>query len=738
MNAKSAEVSIQPIFCGGSPVESVSPKSPRHKFSDSHSSLSSYSSSASLSHSRISSMSTAGSLQTMSTIPDVSSLEIGPGSADMGGTFKGRLAEHMAKRGGISSPSAIAEEQPTSGTGRPGSPSDAMLMLRGSQHNLDRMSPPDTSSTKYSTGDNTYLVPPDLSKAHKRAISAPDFAAVNPTDRTFLPLLTTLQPTPPPSHQGDRRPSYAMDTSSASPVNDGSLTSGDSLVCMYVDNCDTNSALRKAISHIFGRNKLCTRMIPQHVWVHFCRKHYQRSRYRNAQEYAKLQCDLVQKQVRRVQNWSDDNQRTGQAGILQDWSLSMRKREQNRVQDKTNKKRPYRDDSADEEDDDDGLDRAVLNGTAVPDWLRSKCGDGYTTSDIEEIVARLKGEMDANNLTQIPDIEILPNISTDTADDPKPKVVLRRKTSAGSAHRRSHSVGVASQAKSSPTSRRISHALEDHSRPSPVEKRQRVSEASPFKDHHGRTSLSRLPETHLSSVTAAVRPLHQLPHRPAFQHIHENRAEEAFFDEQEGRGPHYSYSGLLPAPTPRRLNGEPMATHLESTTSYPYADSRRPQHHRSQSELGSYQGPGLGFQSTMSPGYPSRPQGYPRETMPYEREYMSDEPIFSSNGPRPYYDEPQVPAPRTYAPQPAWHSPAPMHSLPYAGSRHSRHSSTPNVPRITIPRHEYDHNPPRSSILYESPAPYHRRQHSYASPRQYNRPVIQETEQAKALYGARR
>ncbi|KAI5927031.1 hypothetical protein F4810DRAFT_699286 [Camillea tinctor] len=737
MNAKSAEVSIQPTFGGDSPVESVSPKSPRHKFSDSHSSLSSYSSSsASLSHSRISSMSTAGSLQTMSTIPDVSLLEIGPGSADIGG-FKGRTVEHMVKRGGILSPSAIAEEPLANGIGRPGSPSDAMLMLRGS-HNLDRMSPPDTSSTRYLTGDAAYLVPPDLSKAHKRAISAPNFAAVNPTDRTFLPFPTTLQPTPPPSHQGDRRPSYAMDTSSASPVNDGSLPQGNSLACMYVDNCDTNSALRKAISHIFGRNKLCTRMIPQHVWVHFCRKHYQRSRYRNAQEYAKLQCDLVQKQVRRVQGWSDENQRTGQAGVLQDWSLSMRKREQNRVQDKTNKKRPYREESADEEEDDDALDRAVLNGTAVPDWLRSKCGDGYATSEIEEIVARLKEEMDANNLTQIPDIEILPNISTDTVDDPKPKAVLRRKSNASGVHRRSHSMGVASQAKSSPTSRRISQALEDGSRPSPVEKRQRISEVSPFKDHHGRTSLSRLPETSSPSVTSVVRPLYHLPHRPAFQHIHENRAEEAFFDDQESRGHYYGYTGPLPAPTPRRLTGEPMATHLESATSYPYADNRRPQHHRSQSELGGFQGSTLGFQSAVSPGYQPRPQGYSRETVPYEREYMASEPLFSNNGPRPYYDEPQAPAPRSYVPQPAWPSPTPMHSLSYAGSRHSRHSSTPNVPHITIPRHEYDHNPPRSSILYETPAPYHRRQSSYASPRQYNRPMIQETEQAKALYGARR
>ncbi|KAI1502836.1 hypothetical protein F5X99DRAFT_145013 [Biscogniauxia marginata] len=689
LNVKSTEVSVQPIFCSDSPVESVSPKSPMHKFSDSHSSLSSYSSSStSLSHSRISSMSTAGSFQTMSTIPDVSSLEIGPGNVDLGAS-KGRLAEHMARRGGILSPSVIAEEPSSIGTRRPGSPSDAMLMLRG-PHSLDRMSPPNTSSTKHLTSDHTYLVPPDLVKAHKRAISAPDFAALNPTDRTFLPLLTTLQPTPPPSHQGDRRPSYAMDTSSASPINDGSLTQDKSLVCLYVDNCDTNSALRKAISHIFGRNKLCTRTIPQHVWVHFCRKHYQRSRYRNAQEYAKLQCDLVQKQVRRVQNWSDENQRTGQTGILQDWSLSMRKREQNRVQDKS-KKRPYRDESGEEEEEeeDGGLDRAILNGTAVPDWLRNKCGSGYTTTEIEEIVARLKEEMEANNLTQIPDIEILPSISSDTADDTKPKMVLRRKASAGTTHRRSQSVGVASQARSSPMTRRISQPSEDNPRPSPVEKRQRTSETSPYSDHHGRASLSSLPENHSSSVTPAMRPMYQLPHRPAFQHIHENRTEEAYFDEQDGRGSHYNYSGPLPAPMPQR-----------------------PLHNRSHSEIGGFQATNFTFQSTLS-----RPQGYIRDEVSYDREYVRE---LENNGPRPYYD----------AQSPLWPAPYP---------RHSRNLSTPNVPQITVPRLEYDHSPPRSGVSYESTVPYNLRQHSFASPRQYNhRAGTQETDQTRALYEARR
>ncbi|KAF7174093.1 hypothetical protein CNMCM6106_008200 [Aspergillus hiratsukae] len=38
---------------------------------------------------------------------------------------------------------------------------------------------------------------------------------------------------------------------------------------------------RKLISHIFGRNKTSTKLFPAHVWVHYCRKHYQRARYRS-------------------------------------------------------------------------------------------------------------------------------------------------------------------------------------------------------------------------------------------------------------------------------------------------------------------------------------------------------------------------------------------------------------------------------------------------------------------------
>ncbi|KAK4213169.1 hypothetical protein QBC37DRAFT_464235 [Rhypophila decipiens] len=58
----------------------------------------------------------------------------------------------------------------------------------------------------------------------------------------------------------------------------------------------------------------------EHLWVHVCRKHYQRARYRNAVEYAKLQCTLIRAQIDRVQAWSNANKESGHPDAMKDWS----------------------------------------------------------------------------------------------------------------------------------------------------------------------------------------------------------------------------------------------------------------------------------------------------------------------------------------------------------------------------------------------------------------------------------
>lgn len=64
-----------------------------------------------------------------------------------------------------------------------------------------------------------------------------------------------------------------------------------------------NSDPRKVISHIFGRNKSVTKRFPPHVWVHYCRQHYQRARYR-ASDWAVTQCQLVLVSLARMEEWS--------------------------------------------------------------------------------------------------------------------------------------------------------------------------------------------------------------------------------------------------------------------------------------------------------------------------------------------------------------------------------------------------------------------------------------------------
>lgn len=537
-----------------------------------------------------------------------------------------------------------------------------------------------------------------------------------------------------------------MDAPSASPTAPA-LSPEEGIKCMYVENCDTGSQPRKAISHIFGRNKLCTRMIPQQVWVHFCRKHYQRSRYRNAQEYAKLQCELVQKQIKRVQAWSDENRRAGQAGVVQDWSLSVRKREQKRLDDRTsNRKRPFREESEDEED----ADRAVLNGTAVPAWLLNKCNSGYSTAQIEEIVAQLKGEMDQGKLLQIPDIEILPNISTDSAlDDGKPKTVMKRKTSSA-AHKRSQSVGFthSSRMDTAPMIRRISQPgftggwrPEDAMHSSPIEKRQRTAEFGAYGmgDRFGHMGgLPQVPER----AVPTMRRMPHLPHRPAFSHIRENQTEETYFDDG-ARGSHYTFGGPLPAPTPQRL-GQPMATQLETNTNNApgYFEARRPMHQRAHSEMAGYNhSQGFSYRSAMQ--YPATAQSYPAEPL-YEAQYMRAEPGMVGGGPPVggppgYYDE--VPMARGYPPQQqqVWQAQAEAHQPPFAHPRHARHQSTSAVPQTVRQVHAAEHEAYGSP--HRGPDPFEaqrHRQYSYAGVEAQQGQRMYEADQSKALYAERR
>lgn len=92
--------------------------------------------------------------------------------------------------------------------------------------------------------------------------------------------------------------------------------------CFFAcSDCSADSSHhRKVISHIFGRNKSCTTSIPISVWVHYCRKHYQRARYRADSQWALTQCDLAMRTIDNMESW----------GGVENFDVVLRRREINR------------------------------------------------------------------------------------------------------------------------------------------------------------------------------------------------------------------------------------------------------------------------------------------------------------------------------------------------------------------------------------------------------------------------
>jgi hypothetical protein len=332
---------------------------------------------------------------------------------------------------------------------------------------------------------------------------------------------------PPGSSSSAASPIYQAPDTPPSVAAEGDA---DAVVCMYIRNCDTGSQPRKAISHIFGRNKMCTRLIPSHVWVHYCRKHYQRSRYRNPKEYAKLQCDLVQQQIRRVHEWSVENAKNGKPGVVQNWGLAIRKREKKRLDDLGGTNRKRRADILNQIDDDEaenannlpGTPGSPIPATAVPTWLLSLCGKGYTTQAILDIFNRLHTEILNDRMPCFPDIEILPNIATEQ-DEAVPASSKRRGRT--TPHRRSQSLGGAMKPGGDSYNRRLSESSaggdEMPTDPFHAQKRRRSDEQDTSELE---SFLPRAPRLELPIESG--RRIQHLVHRPVFGNITENQDAE--------------------------------------------------------------------------------------------------------------------------------------------------------------------------------------------------------------------
>ncbi|CAI7605975.1 unnamed protein product [Penicillium glandicola] len=157
---------------------------------------------------------------------------------------------------------------------------------------------------------------------------------------------------------------------------------------------------RKVVSHVFGRNKAVTKLFPLGVWVHYCRKHYQRARYR-ADQWPFTQCDLLLESLSRMENWDG----------VESFELILRRREQMRVGRETdgapitdtsnqNETTPSASNPQDQDHNSSGIvtrspgrrhPTAII--APVPDWLRQHVGHGKTFQEIRHIIELVRNHM---------------------------------------------------------------------------------------------------------------------------------------------------------------------------------------------------------------------------------------------------------------------------------------------------------------------------------------------------------
>ena len=485
--------------------------------------------------------------------------------------------------------------------------------------------------------DTGYNPSPETAKVSVNTAPTTELSTSVSTENVTNPIQLDpmAEPTPPSSEHPDQASPTNPPTCvgpSTPPVLGPANNQG--IECMFVPNCDTGSQMRKAISHIFGRNKMCTRLIPQGAWVHYCRKHYQRSRYRNPKEYAKLQCDLVQTQIRRIHDWSEDNRRKGQSGVVQDWTLAIRKRERKRIDDLERKeanknKRKRSAATVDEAEDEDDDDLNIEPSTAVPKWLQEKCNkQRYTTQQVLRIFNDLHREiLGSNSANTFPDLEILPNVIVDNDGTTPSKYTKRRR----------HNVGQDGYAEE------LSHTMRPESAQAPVEGGRRMQLSA----HH--------------------------PMYTGMEEHHNNR------DAQLGIGsyPHStsSFQVPMPAPTPLRNPTYPLVTQLDHGSEFPH-----PMHARSQSDIG-------------LPSYPV----FTQACLGYHAQHPSEFSYYGIGQPQPGYGYPPLHAhvsdmhhhnpahirhqsypikqPSYPSPSPVIHNAAPVYVPP------SRRNLPPSVPR---------------------------------------------------------
>lgn len=197
----------------------------------------------------------------------------------------------------------------------------------------------------------------------------------------------------------------------------------------HSNDCRTGCfVMRKIIAHVFGRNKACTSQIPDHCWVEWCRKHYQRLRHRMLEQgWIFLQIKCLRTQLGRMEEW----------GGVQSFTIVL----QRRFQEELNGK-----DSAKTSDDEVGLmdspdittmskgDHAKEHTKASSNsFLYPFIGVEKSFDDVYAVIDAVEKAANEGQLIFLPPLQFLPFI--DATLHPRPPIARPRKQRKPKVHR---------------------------------------------------------------------------------------------------------------------------------------------------------------------------------------------------------------------------------------------------------------------------------------------------------------
>ncbi|KAJ5428134.1 hypothetical protein N7445_009588 [Penicillium cf. griseofulvum] len=145
---------------------------------------------------------------------------------------------------------------------------------------------------------------------------------------------------------------------------------------------------RKVVSHVFGRNKAVTKLFPLGVWVHYCRKHYQRARYR-ADQWPFTQTGMEW----RVSNSSSAAESKCVSGVKPKAKPSPTPPNQNETTPSAGQAHDQNHKSLDVVTRSPGRKHPTAIIAPVPDWLRQHVGHGKTFQEIRQIIELVRSHM---------------------------------------------------------------------------------------------------------------------------------------------------------------------------------------------------------------------------------------------------------------------------------------------------------------------------------------------------------